>query len=64
MESFVFASSGGVLYGDVYEPAAEDRPLAPVSPYGISKLAGENYLRLPRHSLVQVCTQRWEDTCS
>lgn len=43
--SFVFASSGGVLYGDVHEPASEDRPLVPVSPYGISKLTGENYLR-------------------
>jgi len=45
VDLFVFASSGGVLYGDVYEPTPEDRPLVPVSPYGISKFAGENYLR-------------------
>lgn len=43
--SFVFASSGGVLYGDVWEPADEEQPAAPVSPYGISKLAGEMYLQ-------------------
>jgi len=44
VRSFVFASSGGVLYGDVYEPAGEDHPAMPVSPYGISKFAGEQYL--------------------
>lgn len=41
----VFASSGGVLYGDVETPAAEDHPAAPISPYGVTKLAGEGYLR-------------------
>jgi UDP-glucose 4-epimerase len=41
----VFASSGGVLYGDVTEPADENTPSAPISPYGISKWAGEQYLR-------------------
>lgn len=40
----VFASSGGVLYGDVFEPAAEDHPAAPISPYGITKWVGEKYL--------------------
>jgi UDP-glucose 4-epimerase len=40
----VFASSGGVLYGDVDVPASEDAPCSPVSPYGISKWAGEKYL--------------------
>ncbi|MDI3316528.1 MAG: SDR family NAD(P)-dependent oxidoreductase [Bacillota bacterium] len=40
----VFASSGGVLYGDVGEPATEEHPLAPVSPYGIAKWTGERYL--------------------
>ena len=41
----VFASSGGVLYGDVYEPAPESAPCDPISPYGISKWASEQYLR-------------------
>lgn len=42
---FVFASSGGVLYGDVFEPAGEDHPASPISPYGVSKWAGEQYLK-------------------
>ena len=41
----VFASSGGVLYGDVTSPAAESTPANPVSPYGITKWVGERYLR-------------------
>ena len=41
---FVFASSGGVLYGDVTTPAPEDTPANPVSPYGITKWVGERYL--------------------
>lgn len=40
----VFASSGGVLYGDVFKPAPEKTPANPNSPYGISKWAGERYL--------------------
>ncbi len=45
VKRFVFASSGGVLYGDVFEPAAESSHCDPQSPYGISKWAGERYLR-------------------
>jgi len=41
---FVFASSGGVLYGDVTVPAPETTPPNPVSPYGITKWVGERYL--------------------
>lgn len=44
-DRIVFASSGGVLYGDVQTPAKEDHPAAPISPYGVTKLAGEGYLR-------------------
>ncbi|MBW8064536.1 MAG: NAD-dependent epimerase/dehydratase family protein [Nitrospira sp.] len=41
----VFASSGGAIYGEqeVF-PAPESHPTRPLSPYGISKLAGEFYL--------------------
>lgn len=44
VQRVVFASSGWVLYGDAYEPASEDYPQRPVSPYGISKMVGEQYL--------------------
>ena len=40
----VFSSTGGAIYGECRRPAAEDDPLAPISPYGASKLAGEDYL--------------------
>jgi len=44
VQRVVFASSGGVLYGNVAEPADEQTPSNPISPYGISKWAGEKYL--------------------
>lgn len=40
----VFASSAGAIYGECAEPAIEESPLRPLSPYGVSKLAGEAYL--------------------
>ena len=41
----VFASTGGAVYGEQRAfPATEDHPQYPVSPYGVSKLAGERYL--------------------
>jgi UDP-glucose 4-epimerase len=45
VERVVFASTGGAVYGEQREfPAPEDHPQCPVSPYGVSKLAGERYL--------------------
>jgi UDP-glucose 4-epimerase len=42
----VFASSGGVVYGDPeVVPTPETAPKLPISPYGVSKLSGEYYLR-------------------
>ena len=42
----VFISSGGTVYGEPrYLPIDEEHPLAPQSPYGISKLTFEHYLR-------------------
>ncbi len=41
----LFASTGGAIYGEQESfPATEDHPTRPISPYGVSKLAGERYL--------------------
>ena len=52
----VFASSGGVLYGEATEPAPEEAPADPVSPYGITKWLGERYLKFyaAEHGLTAV----------
>lgn len=44
----VFISTGGALYGDVTEPAREEIPVAPTSPYAIHKFTAERYLELFR----------------
>ena len=41
----VFASTGGAIYGECDGPAPEDAPRRPLAPYGVSKLAGEEYLQ-------------------
>ena len=40
----VFSSTGGAIYGECAEPALETKTPLPMSPYGTSKLAGEEYL--------------------
>lgn len=40
----VFSSTGGAIYGECDGPAAEDASRRPISPYGISKLACEEYV--------------------
>jgi UDP-glucose 4-epimerase len=40
----VFSSTGGAIYGECAAPAPEGSPRGPLSPYGTSKLAGEEYL--------------------
>jgi UDP-glucose 4-epimerase len=41
----IFASSGGAGYGECSEPASEQTtPFLPLSPYGIAKKCGEEYL--------------------
>ena len=45
IDKFVFASTGGAMYGEQKTfPASEDHPCQPVSPYAISKLCAENYI--------------------
>src|SRR5208283_2258483 len=46
IRKFIFISSGGTVYGgSVKLPAIEHNPLQPENPYGISKVAGEHYVR-------------------
>lgn len=40
----VFSSTGGAVYGECERAAREDDPRAPLSPYGVAKLAAEEYL--------------------
>src|SRR5438067_13193511 len=40
----IFSSSGGAGYGECPVPAGEDAPFEPMSPYGIAKKCGEEYL--------------------
>jgi UDP-glucose 4-epimerase len=40
----IFSSTGGAIYGECERPANEVDARAPVSPYGTSKLAAEEYL--------------------
>lgn len=58
VKRFVFISSGGVLYGNCERefPASETAPLGPISPYGFSKQAGEQYLAFigEQHGLATV----------
>jgi UDP-glucose 4-epimerase len=45
VQRVIFASSGGVVYGETeIFPTPETDEKRPVSPYGVSKLAGEHYL--------------------
>lgn len=45
VERVLFVSSGGVVYGEPgARPTPETAPKLPESPYGVSKLAGEQYL--------------------
>jgi len=45
IKKFVYASSSSV-YGNVEIPMKEDSALKPISPYGVTKLAGENLCHL------------------
>ena len=45
VKKIIFASTGGAIYGEQEAfPATESHPQQPMSPYGITKLAVENYL--------------------
>ncbi|MBV9863869.1 MAG: GDP-mannose 4,6-dehydratase [Abitibacteriaceae bacterium] len=43
----IFASSGGAVYGEPqFLPVTEDHPVAPESPYGLTKFTFEHYMRI------------------
>jgi UDP-glucose 4-epimerase len=45
IRKFIFASSGGSIYGEQKEyPATEEHTISPISPYGITKSTIENYI--------------------
>lgn len=45
VKKIIFASTGGAIYGEPdYLPAPETHKTQPISPYGVAKLAIENYL--------------------
>ena len=58
---FIFASSGGTLYGEVGRVATEDAPLFPECPYGISKLTGENYCKFYASEKMPVIVLRYSN---
>jgi UDP-glucose 4-epimerase len=44
VKHFIFASTGGAIYGNVKDlPALESSKIAPLAPYGVSKAAAEIY---------------------
>jgi len=47
VKKIIFASSGGAVYGEPqYLPVDEKHPINPMSPYGLSKFCGEEYIKL------------------
>lgn len=49
LQKLIFASTGGAVYGEPTElPVVESHPIAPLSPYGLTKFTFEQYLGLYR----------------
>jgi len=57
----IFSSTGGALYGEPdIVPADEDHPIRPLSPYGTSKFAFEQYLAMFQRTFgIQFTTLRY-----
>lgn len=61
VRQFVFASSGGTVYGEPQQiPVPENHPIRPVSPYGIAKASVELYLDYYHQQFdLQACALRY-----
>ena len=46
IESFIYINSGGAIYANDEIPLNEKSRIGPISPYGLSKYVGEEYLRI------------------
>lgn len=47
VQKIIFVSSGGAVYGEpISFPVTESHPICPLSPYGLSKYIGEQYVEL------------------
>jgi UDP-glucose 4-epimerase len=47
VKRFIYLSSGGTVYGIPKKtPIPEDHPTCPISPYGVTKLAAEKYVKM------------------
>jgi UDP-glucose 4-epimerase len=58
IKKIIFASSGGAVYGEqISYPANEQHPVNPISPYGISKLTVEKYLKFyaDKYNIKTIC---------
>lgn len=53
VKKVIFAATGGAMYGNKQTPFTEEMKAEPLSPYGISKRAGELYLNY-YHELYQI----------
>ena len=49
VDKIIYSCTGGALYGDpISVPCSDDAPVAPISPYGMSKYIAEQYLEFYR----------------
>ncbi len=46
VKKFIYISSAGTFGNPQYLPVDENHPRNPISPYGLSKLVGENYVKM------------------
>lgn len=46
VKNFIYINSGGAIYGTDEFPLSEKSPVAPSSPYGLTKFLGEEYVRI------------------